>query len=124
MADEERIEAYLSGLDAGQRGVVESLMALVRAASPQAALAFKWAQPVYELDGPVCWIKAHKAHVTLGFWRGQQLPSRAGVIEGSGEKMGHLKLRSVTDLRPALIRRLVREAVALNRERGDPTRTP
>ena len=77
---------------------------------------------MFEQNGPLCWIKAHKAHVTLGFWRGLQLPSGAGVIEGSGQKMGHLKLRSAADLQPALIRKLVREAVALNREHGDPTK--
>jgi hypothetical protein len=124
MAADKRVDDYIAGLAAPQRALAEALRALVEAGAPQAALRFKWSQPVFELGGPLCWIKAHKAHVTLGFWRGRQLPSAAGVIEGSGEKMGHLKLRSGAELRPALVSKLVREAVALNRERGDPTRNP
>jgi hypothetical protein len=54
--------------------------------------------------------------------RGMQLKGGKGVIEGSGSKMEHLKLRSPGDIKPALIKKLVREAVALNREMGDPTR--
>lgn len=124
MTSNKRVDEYLGGLETSQRSLAESLMGLVQAAAPEAALAFKWSQPVFELHGPLCWVKAHKAHVTLGFWRGLQLPSREGVIEGSGDKMGHLKVRDVSDIRPALIRKLVREAMLLNRERGDPTKNP
>ena len=53
-----------------------------------------------------------------------QLPSAPGLIEGRGDKMGHLKLRTLADLKPAVLKKLVREAVRLNRERGDPTRKP
>jgi hypothetical protein len=124
MSAEQRIDDYIAALAAPQRALAQTLRGLVESALPEAVPAFKWSQPVFEVNGPVCWIKAHKAHVTLGFWRGMQLPSREGAIEGSGEKMGHLKLRAASDIRPALVKKLLREAVALNRERGDPTKSP
>jgi hypothetical protein len=118
------VDDYLATLDDDQRAIAEALRALVRTAAPGASEAIKWSQPVFEAGGPMCWIKAHKGHVTLGFWRGMQLPSASGLIEGSGDKMGHIKLRSQADLKPAVLKRLVREAVQVNRERGDPTRKP
>jgi hypothetical protein len=118
----QRVDDYIARLDPAQRALATTLRELVRAAVPQATEAFKWSQPVFEQAGPICWIKAHKAHVTLGFWRGMQLPSGAGVIEGSGDKMGHIKLRAASDIRPPLFKKLLREAVALNAERGDPTK--
>lgn len=118
------VDDYLATLNDEQRAIAQALRALVRTAAPGASEAIKWSQPVFEVDGPMCWIKAHKAHVTLGFWRGMQLPSAPGVIEGSGDKMGHIKLRTQADLKPAVVKKLVREAVQLNRERGDPTRKP
>lgn len=117
-----RVDAYLAKLAPAHREVVQALREIVRRAAPRATEAFKWAQPVYEQGGPFCYMRAHKAHVTLGFWRGKQLSAGAGVLEGEGEKMAHLKLRSMAELKPALVERLVREAVALNLERGDPTR--
>lgn len=119
---QEKVKSYLAALDAQQREIAEALRALILEAAPEATEAFKWAQPVYELGGPMCWIKAHKAHVTLGFWRGLQLPSAEGRIEGSGDKMGHLKLRTTADIDKRGILQLVREAVQLNRTHGDPTR--
>jgi hypothetical protein len=119
-----RVDDYLDSLAPLQRELAAALRQLVRTAAPQATEAFKWSQPVYEQNGPLCWIKAHKAHVSFGFWRGRQLPSADGVLEGTGVKMAHIKLRSADDLQPATLKKLVREAVALNAERGDPTRNP
>lgn len=118
------VDDYLATLNDEQRAIALALRTLVHAAAPGASEAIKWSQPVFEVGGPVCWIKAHKGHVTLGFWRGMQLPSGPGLIEGSGDKMGHVKLRTHADVKPALLKKLVREAVQLNRERGDPTRKP
>ena len=115
-------DSYMAQLSVDQRDIAEALRASVILAAPGATEAIKWSQPVFELSGPFCWIKVHKAHVTLGFWRGMQLAAGTGVIEGSGSKMGHIKLRSIGDLKPALIQTLVREAVTLNREKGDPTK--
>lgn len=117
-----RVDDYLDKVEPAQRQLLQSLRGLVQRAAPQATESFKWAQPVYEQGGPFCFLKAHRSHVTLGFWRGKQLAAGQGVLEGEGEKMAHLKLRSVAELKPALVTRLVREAVALNLERGDPTR--
>lgn len=117
-----RVDEYIDKLGPAQRPLATALRELVTAAAPKAVETFKWAQPVFEQSGPICWIKAHKAHVTLGFWRGMQLPSGEGTIEGSGAKMGHIKVRAAADIKPALFKKLVREAVALNAEQGDPTK--
>lgn len=118
------VDDYLATLNDEQRAIAQALRALVQTAAPGASEAIKWSQPVFEVDGPMCWIKAHKGHVTFGFWRGMQLPSAPGLIEGTGDKMGHIKLRIQSDVKPDLLKKLVREAVQLNRERGDPTRKP
>jgi hypothetical protein len=118
-----RVDDYLDRLDPTQAALAQALRQLVRAAAPRAVETFKWAQPVFEHGGPLCWIKAHKGHVTLGFWRGKQLPSGAGVIEGSGQKMGHIKVRSAAEIQPTRLKALIREAVALNVQLGDPTRS-
>jgi hypothetical protein len=116
------VAEYLSVLPESQRTIAEALRTLILTQVPGAKESIKWSQPVYESDGPCIWIKAHKAHVTLGFWRGMQLETGRGIIEGSGSKMGHIKLRAMSELKPALLKALVQEAAALNRARGDPTK--
>lgn len=103
-----------------QAEVVEDLLAIVRRAAPAATASIKWAQPVFEQGGPVAFIKVAKAHVTFGFWRGAELSAPRGVLQG-GQVMRHLKIKSADEVDEELIARLVKQAVALNRTKGDPT---
>ncbi len=116
------VDAYVAKLSPEQARIVVSLRTLVKGAAPKAAEGIKWARPVYEVNGPFCWIKAHRAHVTLGFWRGKALESGKGRIESSGEKMGHVKVRTVGEAQAPALRRMVLEAVRLNEALGDPKR--
>lgn len=42
------------------------------------------------------YVEAHRAHVTVGFFRGVALPDPARLLEGTGRFMRHVKL-TVTD---------------------------
>lgn len=116
------VDAYIATLEPDQRGIVEEVRKIVRTAAPQAKEAFKWSEPVFESNGPFAWVKAHTGHVTFGFWRGVELDRGRGLLESGGSKMAHLKLRNVKDIDRATLTKLVRDAVRLNREKGDPTR--
>ena len=52
---------------------------------------------------------------------GVDLPDEAGILEGTGEKMRHVKVTGLEDIQEDVLAGLVREAVALNRSKGDPT---
>ncbi len=116
------VEEYIAGLEDWQAEIASGLRELVREAAPDASGAIKWAQLVYEENAPFCYIKAFKKQVNLGFWRGAQLDDPEGILEGSGEKMRHVKIASVDQIRPDVFQGFVRQAVDLNRESGNPTR--
>jgi hypothetical protein len=116
------VEAYVAGLGEWQAEVVNDVRGLIRAAAPRATESIKWAQPVYESNGPFAYIKAFAGHVNVGFWRGTELPDPKRLLEGSGGKMRHLKLTSVEDIDRATLTRMVKTAVGLNAKLGNPTR--
>jgi hypothetical protein len=116
------VDAYVAALRPAQRHIVEEIRKIVHSAAPEATEAYKWAEPVFESNGPFAWVKAHSNHVTFGFWRGVELDAGRGVLETSGSKMAHVKLRDVSDIDRSALTTLVRDAVRLNREKGDPTR--
>ena len=105
--------------DAAQGRLVKRLIAIGKRAAPDATLSIKWGQPVFELNGPLAFIKVAKAHVTFGFWRGAELGDDA--LEGGGV-MKHLKVSIDGDVDEARLARLLRRATGLNREKGDPTK--
>jgi hypothetical protein len=116
------VDAYVAALSGWQAETVQQLRRLVREAAPEAEESIKWAQPVYEVNGPVCYLRAFKHHVNLGFWRGAELPDPGRLIRAGGAKMGHVTLTGPADVEPDALRDLIRAAVQLNLTKGDPTR--
>ena len=116
------VDAYIAGLNPEQAEVVATIRQIIRKTAPKAAESVKWAQPVYEDNGPFCYIKAFKSHVTFGFWRGIDLPDPLGLLEGGGDRMRHVKLTSVKDIRKKALQDFIKEAVRLNQTKGDPTK--
>ena len=117
------VDEYVKGLEGWQAEAVSTLRKIMRKAAPKATESMKWAQPVYEENGPFCHITAFKSHVNFGFWRGADLPDPLGILEGSGGRMRHVKLTRVKDIKQKAFQDLVKAAVKLNRTLGDPTKS-
>ena len=43
-------------------------------------------------DAAFAYTSVHAAHVNLGFYRGAELPDPAGLLQGGGKRMRHVKL--------------------------------
>ena len=114
-------DAYVEALDGWRRDVVGALRACVRATSVLDE-AIKWGHLVYLKNGPVLLIRAEDHRVLFGFWRGQRLRGIEPRLKAGGKyEMATLELREGMTVAPATVRRLTREAVALNKTLGDPT---
>jgi len=115
------LEQYTEALPPEQQKIVGALIALVRETAPDATGSVKWAQPVFEQNGPFCYIRAYRDHVNFGFWRGAEMVSGRGSLEGAGDRMAHVKLARAAEIRRPLFQKWIREAVELNAVKGDPT---
>ncbi len=116
------VTAWVAAKAKGWHGeVVKALLALVTRVVPDATVTIKWGQPVFELGGPIAWVKPAKTHVSFGFWRGAELTDHAGVLEG-GSRMRHIKITSPMELDADVITAFLIEAARLNVKLGDPTK--
>jgi len=61
-------------------------------------------------DAPFGYVNSFKSHVNVGFFHGAVLEDPAGLLEGSGKRMRHVKLRSGPELNAAALRNLVNAA--------------
>jgi hypothetical protein len=112
---------YVAALDGWRRACVEELRATVRGASALEEVV-KWGHLVYLANGPVLLIRAEEDRVLLGFWRGQRLRAIEPRLKPGGKyEMAALELREGVIVDSATVRRLTRDAVALNENEGDPT---
>ncbi|MBN9399075.1 MAG: DUF1801 domain-containing protein ['Candidatus Kapabacteria' thiocyanatum] len=115
------VEGYVSNHRGWQREVLMKLRDIVRTSAPALEESIKWSQPVFEGNGPVCYMKAFSDHVNFGFWRGTELDDPEHLLIGDGIKMRHVRISQVNDVRRELFESFVRQAVRLNIEKGDPT---
>lgn len=66
------------------------------------------------LDG-YAYILPYKRWVNLGFYQGAELADPEGLLEGTGAKMRHVKVRSVDEAKRSAVRALVRGALERRR---------
>ena len=83
----------------------------------------KWGNLVYFSNGPVLMIRAEDERVLFGFWRGKRLRTLEPRLKPGGKyEMATLEIREDTPVSLAVVRRLAKEAAALNKKIGDPTK--
>jgi hypothetical protein len=58
-------------------------------------------------DAPFGYVNSFKTHVNVGFFYGALLEDPAGLLEGSGKRMRHVKLRPGSELKAGALRDLI-----------------
>jgi hypothetical protein len=119
---EKNVDNYITQLENWQAEIVSEVRQIILTAAPEANESIKWAQPVYEINGPFAYIKAFTNSVNFGFWRGVDINDPEKLLQGSGEKMRHFKLTSLDDINKPVFTDYIQQAIKLNLTKGDPTK--
>jgi hypothetical protein len=113
-------DEYVASLSGWRRACVEHLRANVGAAGDLEE-AVKWGHLVYSSNGPALLIRAEEQRVLFGFWRGQRLQTIEPRLKASGNyEMATLELREGMTASASIVRKLTKQAIALNKSLGDP----
>lgn len=114
-------DAYVAALTHWRKPVVEGLRrATLSAGSLEERI--KWGHLVYFCNGPVLLIRAEETRVLFGFWRGKRLRDIDERLKPSGKyELANIVFVENDKISVAKARNLVKAAVDLNLELGDPT---
>ena len=63
-------------------------------------------------DAAFAYVNAFTAHAAIGFFHGASLPDPAGLLEGSGKRMRHVKLRPGAEVDELALTALIEAAYA------------
>jgi hypothetical protein len=63
-------------------------------------------------DAAFAYVNVFTSHVNVGFFRGAELADRAGLLEGTGKYMRHVKLRPDGGVDATALRELIESAYA------------
>jgi hypothetical protein len=62
------------------------------------------------------YIGVHKSHLNLGFYYGTSLKDPAGLLEGSGKKLRHVKISEMAEAKSPAVESLLIQAIADRRQ--------
>jgi hypothetical protein len=63
-------------------------------------------------DAAFAYVNAFRDHVNVGFFRGAELTDPAGLLEGTGKRMRHVKLSLGSEVDAAALTKLIKNAYA------------
>ena len=63
-------------------------------------------------DAPFAYVDSFESHVNVGFFQGALLDDPGGLLEGSGKRMRHVKIRPGQRVNAAALRELIESAYA------------
>lgn len=104
------VDQYIGKAAEGQISILEGLRNLIAEAVPGVKEQFKWAQPVYSASKDFVYLKHTKKHVNLGFFNFEKVDDAAGLLEGTGTRMRHIKITDLTQFDTRLLKNMILQA--------------
>lgn len=116
--DDPGVAAWFEAGDDGIRRLAMEWFDRIRACGPDVLELIHDHQPTACVgDAAFAYVAAYRAHAAVGFFHGADLPDPAGVLEGTGKRMRHVKLRWGQPAPEAALEALIAAAYADIRER-------
>ncbi|MBJ8337841.1 DUF1801 domain-containing protein [Antrihabitans sp. YC3-6] len=120
MATTKTVTDYLDEQPDSLRAIGIPVQELIDSTMPPGVAAIWHGHATWSLGGapgktPVCLLKVYPKHITLGFWRGQEIEDVSGRLAPSGSgRMAVVKLRTSADIDIELFEDWLRQACALD----------
>ena len=105
------IQAFFDGRPPELVAIARHWFTEMRGCGPDVRELFHDGCPVVLVDGaPFAYVGIFRAHVSVGFFQGASLRDPAGLLEGSGRFMRHVKLRPKSAIDAAALDALITAA--------------
>ena len=117
-----RIDERIAELDDWRGTTLGKVRKIIKQADPEVTEEWKWAKatspgtPVWSHNGGICTGETYKSVVKLTFFKGASLDDPAGLFNSSldGKVRRAIDIKENEKIDEAALKKLVREAVALN----------
>ncbi len=105
------VAAWFTADNEALRGLARDWFARIRALAPDVTEILHDHCPTACLaNAAFAYVGAYTRHVAIGFFHGVDLPDPAGLLEGNGKRMRHVKLRWGASVDAAAVETLIEAA--------------
>ena len=97
--EETDFQTWLNQKDVSLRSIAQKWFRIIQDVGPEVEAIFHDNYPIGCIeDAPFAYVNVYTFHVNVGFFYGAYLPDPAGILEGTGKHMRHVKLRPEIEL--------------------------
>jgi hypothetical protein len=122
-----KIDERIKQLNDWRGETLSRVRAIIKEADPEVVEEWKWVKPtnpgtpVWSHNGGVCTGETYKSVVKLTFFKGASLSDPSGLFNSSleGKVRRAIDIQEGEEINEGDLRRLIREAIALNQSRAD-----
>jgi hypothetical protein len=102
------IDTWLAGRAVHLRSIAQEWFARMRQCGDDVRELMHDGCPVVCIeDAPFAYVNVFTGHVNVGFYHGAALEDPAGLLEGSGKRMRHVKVKPGRELNVAALKALI-----------------
>lgn len=95
--------------------IVATLRTLMKEGAPEAAEVISYGSPAWKGNKILAIISPSKTHITFAFERGAEFTDQHGLLEGSGKKTRHVKIKKADSINQDALRDYIKQAVTLDK---------
>jgi hypothetical protein len=104
-------DLYLADQSPKNRTLIRALRRFVKRVAPKLQESVKWGNGCWvKGTAPVAYIYSAPGYVQFGFFHGSALADPRGLLEGEGQYVRHIKVRTVEDIDEVAFAALLRQA--------------
>lgn len=94
---------YVNNADSKQKELLEQIRALIHKSVPDTRENIKWGFPVFSKNKDFAYLRFAKKHITLGFYHIDKIDDPDQLLEGDGNTLKHIKIKSSADINEELL---------------------
>ncbi len=104
-------DLYLADQSPKNQTLIRALRKFVKRVAPKLQKSVKWGNGCWvKVKAPVAYVYSAPTYVQLGFFHGSSLADPHGLLEGKGQYVRHIKVRTLEDIDEAAFGALLRQA--------------
>ncbi len=104
------LDEYLQKVSDEQEMVIKELHNLITENLPFLQYSIKWGALTYHNGSNIFSLVSHNNHINLQFFTGATLTDPENILEGTGKRMRHIKIKNFSDIDTDYLPSLLKEA--------------
>jgi len=105
----QKVTEYIDNAAEEQIVILEELRKLIHETVDNVSEEIKWGFPVFAQNKAFAYLRYAKKHITLGFYNIDKIKDPDNLLEGEGNTLKHIKIKSIDEIKQFVIAEWIKQ---------------